>query len=95
MASEFMWRRFNLLVLFGSLTCHYSILCFEVLYKISVSIYIFCSFLVIESHPDNALEDLRLDQPFPELKDHIKSYDLDNMDKKVCSSICSIFLMLF
>uniref|UniRef100_A0A674MC86 NEDD8-activating enzyme E1 regulatory subunit n=1 Tax=Takifugu rubripes TaxID=31033 RepID=A0A674MC86_TAKRU len=37
---------------------------------------------VIESHPDNALEDLRLDQPFAELKDHVKSYDLDNMDKK-------------
>ncbi|KAG9341361.1 hypothetical protein JZ751_019467 [Albula glossodonta] len=37
---------------------------------------------VIESHPDNALEDLRLDQPFPELKNHIQNYDLDNMEKK-------------
>ncbi|XP_030620727.1 NEDD8-activating enzyme E1 regulatory subunit isoform X1 [Chanos chanos] len=37
---------------------------------------------VIESHPDNALEDLRLDQPFPELKNHIDSYDLDSMEKK-------------
>uniref|UniRef100_A0A3Q3F4Y1 NEDD8-activating enzyme E1 regulatory subunit n=1 Tax=Labrus bergylta TaxID=56723 RepID=A0A3Q3F4Y1_9LABR len=37
---------------------------------------------VIESHPDNALEDLRLDQPFAELKNHIKTYDLDSMDKK-------------
>ncbi|XP_029112104.1 NEDD8-activating enzyme E1 regulatory subunit isoform X1 [Scleropages formosus] len=37
---------------------------------------------VVESHPDNALEDLRLDQPFAELKNHIQSYDLDNMDKK-------------
>ncbi|KAG7473585.1 hypothetical protein MATL_G00097440 [Megalops atlanticus] len=37
---------------------------------------------VIESHPDNALEDLRLDHPFAELKNHIQSYDLDNMDKK-------------
>ncbi|MFT7816777.1 NEDD8-activating enzyme E1 regulatory subunit isoform X2 [Arapaima gigas] len=37
---------------------------------------------VIESHPDNALEDLRLDQPFAELKNHIQSYDLDNMEKK-------------
>ncbi|XP_068614905.1 NEDD8-activating enzyme E1 regulatory subunit [Brachionichthys hirsutus] len=37
---------------------------------------------VIESHPDNALEDLRLDQPFPELKEHLQSYDLDGMDKK-------------
>ncbi|XP_053173485.1 NEDD8-activating enzyme E1 regulatory subunit [Scomber japonicus] len=37
---------------------------------------------VIESHPDNALEDLRLDQPFAEFKNHIQSYDLDSMDKK-------------
>ncbi|KAG7483347.1 NEDD8-activating enzyme E1 regulatory subunit [Solea senegalensis] len=37
---------------------------------------------VIESHPDNALEDLRLDQPFSEFTNHIQSYDLDNMNKK-------------
>ncbi|XP_030060332.1 NEDD8-activating enzyme E1 regulatory subunit [Microcaecilia unicolor] len=37
---------------------------------------------VIESHPDNALEDLRLDQPFPELRDHIQSYNLDQMERK-------------
>uniref|UniRef100_A0A8C4ICU2 NEDD8-activating enzyme E1 regulatory subunit n=1 Tax=Dicentrarchus labrax TaxID=13489 RepID=A0A8C4ICU2_DICLA len=37
---------------------------------------------VIESHPDNALEDLRLDQPFAEFKNHIQSYDLDSMAKK-------------
>uniref|UniRef100_A0A8B9H5P1 NEDD8-activating enzyme E1 regulatory subunit n=1 Tax=Astyanax mexicanus TaxID=7994 RepID=A0A8B9H5P1_ASTMX len=38
---------------------------------------------VVESHPDNALEDLRLDQPFTELRNHISSYHLDSMDKKV------------
>uniref|UniRef100_A0A7N8WK87 NEDD8-activating enzyme E1 regulatory subunit n=1 Tax=Mastacembelus armatus TaxID=205130 RepID=A0A7N8WK87_9TELE len=37
---------------------------------------------VIESHPDNALEDLRLDHPFGEFKNHLQSYDLDSMDKK-------------
>ncbi|XP_041048459.1 NEDD8-activating enzyme E1 regulatory subunit isoform X1 [Carcharodon carcharias] len=37
---------------------------------------------VVESHPDNALEDLRLDSPFPHLKDHIQAYDLDKMDRK-------------
>uniref|UniRef100_A0A3Q1IHP8 NEDD8-activating enzyme E1 regulatory subunit n=1 Tax=Anabas testudineus TaxID=64144 RepID=A0A3Q1IHP8_ANATE len=37
---------------------------------------------VIESHPDNALEDLRLDLPFGELKNHVQSYDLDSMEKK-------------
>uniref|UniRef100_A0A2K5S563 NEDD8-activating enzyme E1 regulatory subunit n=1 Tax=Cebus imitator TaxID=2715852 RepID=A0A2K5S563_CEBIM len=50
----------------------------------------FCRFTVvvatqlpeIESHPDNALEDLRLDKPFPELREHFQSYDLDHMEKK-------------
>ncbi|XP_039359637.1 NEDD8-activating enzyme E1 regulatory subunit isoform X1 [Mauremys reevesii] len=37
---------------------------------------------VVESHPDNALEDLRLDNPFPELREHMQSYDLDHMEKK-------------
>ncbi len=49
---------------------------------------------MIESHPDNALEDLRLDQPFAEFKNHIQSYDLDSMDKKVwffgVSNLCII-----
>uniref|UniRef100_A0A3B4AIT3 NEDD8-activating enzyme E1 regulatory subunit n=1 Tax=Periophthalmus magnuspinnatus TaxID=409849 RepID=A0A3B4AIT3_9GOBI len=36
----------------------------------------------IESHPDNALEDLRLDQPFDQLRNHVASYDLESMDKK-------------
>lgn len=52
-------------------------------------------FIVIESHPDNALEDLRLDKPFAELKDHVKSYDLDSMDKKVCALFSCICLNLF
>ncbi|KAM9493376.1 LOW QUALITY PROTEIN: NEDD8-activating enzyme E1 regulatory subunit [Clarias gariepinus] len=37
---------------------------------------------VVESHPDSALEDLRLDAPFTELRNHINSYELDSMDKK-------------
>ncbi|XP_040926017.1 NEDD8-activating enzyme E1 regulatory subunit isoform X2 [Betta splendens] len=37
---------------------------------------------VIESHPDNALEDLRLDLPFDELNNHVQTYDLDSMEKK-------------
>ncbi|XP_075045125.1 NEDD8-activating enzyme E1 regulatory subunit [Mixophyes fleayi] len=37
---------------------------------------------VIESHPDNALEDLRLDQPFSELKEHLQLCDLDRMERK-------------
>lgn len=38
---------------------------------------------MIESHPDNALEDLRIDQPFAEFNKHIQAYDLEQMDKKV------------
>lgn len=37
---------------------------------------------VVESHPDSALEDLRLDLPFAELNKHIRSYDLQSMEKK-------------
>ncbi|KAF4090858.1 hypothetical protein AMELA_G00030410 [Ameiurus melas] len=37
---------------------------------------------VVESHPDSTLEDLRLDAPFTELRNHINSYDLASMDKK-------------
>lgn len=46
---------------------------------------------MIESHPDNALEDLRLDQPFAELKNHIQSYDLEGMGKKVCLGFSFFF----
>jgi len=51
---------------------------------------------VVESHPDNALEDLRLDQPFSELKQHVESYDLDNMEKKVSLKMmteCCLFAL--
>ncbi|XP_061197128.1 NEDD8-activating enzyme E1 regulatory subunit-like isoform X2 [Saccostrea echinata] len=37
---------------------------------------------VIESHPDNAHEDLRLDRPFPSLVKYCDSLHLDTMDKK-------------
>ncbi|XP_032833388.1 NEDD8-activating enzyme E1 regulatory subunit [Petromyzon marinus] len=37
---------------------------------------------VVESHPDNALEDLRLDRPFPALVKHLASCDLALLDKK-------------
>ncbi|XP_060109867.1 NEDD8-activating enzyme E1 regulatory subunit isoform X2 [Heteronotia binoei] len=37
---------------------------------------------VVESHPDNALDDLRLDNPFPELREFLQAYDLDHMEKK-------------
>lgn len=36
--------------------------------------------VVIESHPDNVLNDLRLDNPFPAFLDYINDIDLDTMD---------------
>lgn len=48
-------------------------------------------FTVVESHPDNMLEDLRLDKPFPELREHVQSYDLDRMDKKVSMCLPYVF----
>lgn len=38
---------------------------------------------VIESHPDNAHEDLRLDRPFPALVKYCDSLHMDAMNKKV------------
>ena len=37
---------------------------------------------VVESHPDNALSDLRLDDPFPALVDFCDNLDLESMSKK-------------
>ncbi|XP_033104427.1 NEDD8-activating enzyme E1 regulatory subunit-like [Anneissia japonica] len=37
---------------------------------------------VIESHPDNAHEDLRLDRPFPKLIEYANSLDLEAMTKQ-------------
>lgn len=37
---------------------------------------------IIESHPDNLLEDLRLDKPFPGLKEYMNTINLAGMDHK-------------
>lgn len=42
---------------------------------------------VIESHPDNALDDLRLDRPFKEFKDLCDGIDLEKMTVKEHSHI--------
>ena len=36
---------------------------------------------IIESHPDNEFQDLRLDNPFPELCEFMDSQHLENMSK--------------
>ena len=40
-------------------------------------------FVVVESHPDNAFDDLRLADPFPGLIRYCDALDLNNMNKKV------------
>lgn len=47
---------------------------------------------VIESHPDNAHEDLRLDRPFQGLVQYIDSVDLESMSKKVQNS-CHFYII--
>jgi amyloid beta precursor protein binding protein 1 len=37
----------------------------------------------VESHPDNLLEDLRLDRPFPALVEFMDTQDLSVMNKQV------------
>jgi len=38
---------------------------------------------VVESHPDNAHPDLRLDRPFPGLVEYVNALDLRTMTKQV------------
>ena len=44
--------------------------------------FLFC-FAVVEAHPDNTHEDLRLDIPFAGLIEYMNVMDLDSMDKHV------------
>ena len=48
---------------------------------------------VIESHPDNELPDLRLDQPFDELKAHCDMYDLKTLSRGQQSHIPYLVLL--
>ena len=49
---------------------------------------------MIESHPDNIHEDLRLDHTFPGLAQFCDSLDLDEMNFKVKASKLIAFLAL-
>nr|XP_039265716.1 NEDD8-activating enzyme E1 regulatory subunit-like [Styela clava] len=48
---------------------------------------------VVESHPDNTHEDLRLDNPFPGLKNYCDSLDLDVMTYKEHSHVPYVVLL--
>ena len=48
---------------------------------------------IIESHPDNLLEDLRLDKPFPGLKEFMDTIQLSEMDHKQFSHTPYLLLL--
>ena len=43
----------------------------------------FVTAAVVESHPDNAIEDLRLDHPFRTLTEYCNAQNMAEMTKKV------------
>ena len=49
---------------------------------------------IIESHPDNVHEDLRLDHPFTELTDYVNTIDLDTLSKKDHSHTPYLIILL-
>ena len=72
----------------------------QVLWKFSTPLLVACAYglmgyvriavqehEIIESHPDNYHEDLRLDCPFPALQSHVESIDLDALDNSQHSNI--------
>ncbi|TPX48569.1 hypothetical protein SeLEV6574_g01971 [Synchytrium endobioticum] len=50
--------------------------------------------VVVESHPENPVFDLRLDQPFPELRDFALTFEFDTMDSMSYSHIPWIAILL-
>ncbi len=48
---------------------------------------------IIESHPDNLLEDLRLDKPFPGLREFMDTIKLSEMDHKQFSHTPYLLLL--
>lgn len=51
------------------------------------------SCLVIETHPDNELPDLRLDKPFPEIINFCNSINLNEMNKKDHSHVAYLIIL--
>ena len=49
---------------------------------------------MVESHPDNQNPDLRLDQPFPGLREHVDSIQLSSLELKEHAHIPYVVLLL-
>ncbi|XP_017769621.1 PREDICTED: NEDD8-activating enzyme E1 regulatory subunit [Nicrophorus vespilloides] len=50
---------------------------------------------VIEVHPDNDNPDLRLDEPWPALKEHLESFDISKLDKKERSHVPALIILYY
>lgn len=79
----------------------------QVLWKCSTPLLVACAYgligyiriatpehEVIEAHPDNYHEDLRLDCPFPMLKSHVDNIDLDSLDNAQHSNIPFLIILI-
>lgn len=50
---------------------------------------------VIEAHPDNENPDLRLDQPWPALKEHLDGVDVEKLDTKERSHVPALVIVYY
>ena len=79
----------------------------QVLWKSSTPLLVACAYglmgyiriavqehAIIESHPDNYHEDLRLDHPFPTLQAHVDKIDLDSLDNVQHGNVPFLIILL-
>jgi len=50
-------------------------------------------FIVVESKPDNSLDDLRINQPWPELQEYCEGIDLKELDDESHAHIPYVVLL--
>lgn len=50
---------------------------------------------VIEIHPDNENPDLRLENPWPALKQHLDNIDVSKLDKKERSHVPALIILYY
>lgn len=50
---------------------------------------------IIESHPDNENPDLRLNQPWPALKEYLNQIDVEKLDTKERSHVPALVILYY
>lgn len=50
---------------------------------------------IIESHPDNENPDLRLDQPWPALKEYLEQINVEKLDTKERSHVPALVILYY